>query len=519
MAERGPAADHRVVVVGAGMAGLVSALQLAAQGLNVTVVEAAPGPGGKVRQLWVGDAPVDSGPTVFTMRWVFDQIFESVGTTLEAELKITPLAVLAKHFWEDGSALDLFADPAKSLEAVRAFAGNAEADRFASFCQTTQKLYAALEGPFIRSPAPSFTSMPGQLGRQGMAALTRIGPFRSLWGSLGQQFRDPRLRQLFARYATYCGSSPWEAPATLMLIAQVEMDGVWSVEGGMHALAQCLARLGAERGVRFRYGQACERIEVLGGQINGVQLASGERMAADSVVFNGDIAALRTGLLGAPARAAVPVKAAERSLSAVTWSMNVATDGLALDRHNVFFRADYASEFKDIFRQQRLPQAPTVYLCAQDRGAGDTPAAGSPERLLCLVNAPATGDNTGRYRITPEALHACQISSFSLMQRCGLTITQGPSQRSTPMDFHQLFPATGGALYGQATHGWMSAFSRPGAPTPIAGLYLAGGSVHPGPGVPMAAMSGQQAAAAIMASPALTRRFHRVATSGGTLTR
>ncbi len=519
MAERSSAADHRVVVVGAGIAGLVSALQLAAQGLDVTVVEAAPGPGGKVRQLWVGDAPIDSGPTVFTMRWVFDQIFESVGTTLEAELKITPLAVLAKHFWEDGSALDLFADPARSVEAVRTFAGNAEADRFANFCKTTQKLYAALEGPFIRSPAPSFTSMPGQLGRQGMAALTQIGPFRSLWGSLGQQFRDPRLRQLFARYATYCGSSPWEAPATLMLIAQVEMDGVWAVEGGMHALAQCLARLGAERGVRYRYGQACERIEVLGGQVNGVQLASGERIGAESVIFNGDIAALRTGLLGAPARAAVPSKAATRSLSAVTWSMNVATEGLALDRHNVFFRADYASEFKDIFGQQRLPQSPTVYLCAQDRGAGDTPAAGSPERLLCLVNAPATGDNTGRHRITPEALQACQISSFSLMKGCGLTIAPGPSQRSTPMDFHQLFPATGGALYGQATHGWMSAFSRPGAATPIVGLYLAGGSVHPGPGVPMAAMSGQQAAAALMASPALTKRFHRVATSGGTLTR
>ncbi len=524
-AERLPGDDHRVVVVGAGIAGLVSALQLAHKGLAVTVVEAAPGPGGKVRQLWVGDAPIDSGPTVFTMRWVFDQIFESVGTTLQAELKITPLAVLAKHYWEGGasgsgaSALDLFADPARSIEAVRVFAGAAEAGRFAAFCQTTQKLYAALEGPFIRSPAPSFSSMPGQLGRQGMAALTQIGPFRSLWGSLGQQFRDPRLRQLFARYATYCGSSPWEAPATLMLIAQVEMDGVWSVEGGMHALAQCLARLGAERGVRFRYGQACERIEVLGGQVSGVQLANGDRLPADSVVFNGDIAALRSGLLGAPARAAVPAKAAPRSLSAVTWSMLAPTQGLALDRHNVFFRSDYKSEFKDIFEQQCLPLEPTVYLCAQDRGAGETPAAGSPERLLCLVNAPATGDNTGRHRITSEALQACQISSFSLMQRCGLTIAPGQSQRSTPMDFHQLFPATGGALYGQATHGWMSAFSRPGAATPIPGLFLAGGSVHPGPGVPMAAMSGQQAAAALLASPALTKRLHRAATSGGTLTR
>ncbi len=518
-AKRSALPEHRVVVVGAGMAGLVSALQLAHQGLAVTVVEAGATPGGKVRQLQVGGAGIDSGPTVFTMRWVFDQIFESVGTTLEAQLQITPLALLARHFWDGGGSLDLFADPEQSLEAVRAFAGDAEAARFAAFCQTAQKVYAALEGPFIRSPAPRMMTMPAQLGLGGLSALTQIGPLRSLWSSLGQQFRDPRLRQLFARYATYCGSSPWEAPATLMLIAQVEMNGVWSVQGGMHALAQCLARLGAERGVQFRYGTACERLLVQGSRVTGVQLAGGEQLLADSVVFNGDIAALRTGLLGEPARPAVPAKAAPRSLSAVTWSMNTPTAGLALDRHNVFFRADYESEFRDIFGRQRLPEQPTVYVCAQDRGAGSAPAPDTPERLLCLVNAPATGDAMGDKRITPEALQACQTNSFSLLQRCGLTITPGPSQCTTPQDFHELFPATGGALYGQATHGWMSAFSRPGAATPIAGLFLAGGSVHPGPGVPMAAMSGQQAAAALMASPALTKRSHPVATSGGTLTR
>jgi 1-hydroxycarotenoid 3,4-desaturase len=506
-----------VVVIGAGMAGLVSALQLASQGLAVTVLESAAGPGGKVRQLQVGGAAIDSGPTVFTMRWVFDQIFASAGTTLEAELKITKLPVLARHFWEDGSSLDLFADPARSLDAVKQFAGAAEAQRFEAFCQMAKKVYAALEGPFIRSPSPTFLQMPSRLGLGGLGVLTQLGPMRSLWDSLGQHFKDPRMRQLFARYATYCGSSPWEAPATLMLIAQVELDGVWSVQGGMHALAQCLARLAAERGVVFRYGCGCERIELQSGRVSGVQLTTGERLAAGSVVFNGDTAALRTGLLGAAAQAAVPAKVPPRSLSAVTWSVHAPTQGLALDRHNVFFTGDYAAEFKDIFGAQRLPRTPTVYVCAQDRGAGDTPLPGQSERLLCLVNAPAVGD---RNTLTPEAIEACQTTSFSLLQRCGLTIApDSPSQRTTPMQFHQLFPATGGALYGQATHGWMSAFARPGAQSPIPGLFLAGGSVHPGPGVPMAAMSGQQAAAALMASLGLTRRSPRGATSGGTLMR
>ena len=437
---------------------------------------------------------------------------------MEAELRLSALPILARHFWSDGSSLDLYADPQRSLEAVTQFAGAPEARRFAAFCATAREVYQALEGPYIRAAAPSALGLSGQLGARGLATLARIGPMRSLWESLGHYFRDPRLRQLFARYATYCGSSPWQAPATLMLIAQVELDGVWSVQGGMHALARKLAELAQARGARFCYGTRCEQIEVRDGRVQAVHLADGQRLQADSVVFNGDTAALRAGLLGDGLRAAVPAKAPQRSLSALTWSIHAPTEGLALDRHNVFFQADYASEFRDIFAAARLPSRPTVYVCAQDRGSGQASPAGA-ERLLCLVNAPANGDQAHSSQ-TEEALEQCQTTSFHLMRQCGLKIQAQDRQvlRTTPQDFARLFPATGGALYGQATHGWMSAFARPGARSPISGLYLAGGSVHPGPGVPMAALSGRQAAAALMASPALTRRSPRVATSGGTST-
>ena len=509
-------ADHQVVVIGAGMAGLVSALQLAQQGLSVTVVDKADQPGGKVRQILVDGAAVDSGPTVFTMRWVFDQVMASVGTRLEDELKIHRLNVLARHFWEDGSQLDLYADPQASYKSVAAFAGVAEAERFAQFCKTTREVYDALEKPFIRSPSPTMARMMGSLGPRGLATLASVGPMRSLWHSLGKHFTDPRLRQLFARYATYCGSSPWEAPATLMLIAQVEMDGVWAVEGGMHALAQCLMRLGSQRGVQFKFNSECERIELTQGRVSGVRLQSGESLPADSVVFNGDIAALRAGLLGAGTRQAVTSKVQPRSLSAITWSLHTPTSGLALDRHNVFFRSNYAQEFEAIFQHGRLPAQPTVYVCAQDRGTGASVAGA--EKLLCLVNAPANGDKRG---LSPQELADCTASSQELLAACGLSLQLEPSAsciRTTPQDFNQLFPATGGALYGQATHGWMAAFARSNAKSQVPGLYLAGGSVHPGPGVPMAAMSGQLAAAALMANLGLTKPSKVAATSGGTLT-
>jgi 1-hydroxycarotenoid 3,4-desaturase len=221
---------------------------------------------------------------------------------------------------------------------------------------------------------------------------------------------------------------------------------------------------------------------------------------------------LRQGLLGEDMRRAVPQDAPLRSLSAVTWSMHTPVQGVALDRHNVFFQSSYASEFDDIFERQRLPQKPTVYVCAQDRPADRD--AGQAERIFCLVNAPACGDGNG---ITEEALEQCQTHTFQHLQQLGLLLQPTPSNsiRTTPQDFHRRFPASGGALYGQATHGWTSIFSRPGSTTPLQGLFLAGGSVHPGPGVPMAALSGQRAAEAVMASLALTSTFPRGATFGG----
>ncbi len=504
--------EHKVVIVGAGMAGLSSAVRLAHRGLDVTVVEAAAGPGGKVHSREVDGVAIDSGPTVFTMRWVFDELLRSVGTSLEAELQISPLSVLARHFWPDGSQLDLSARAQDSEAAIAEWSSPQEAQRFRAFCQTTRELYATLEGPMIRAQRPKLGGFTARLGMQGLGVLARMGPMRSLWQQLGHQFTDPRLRQLFARYATYCGSDPWQSPATLMLIAQVEMDGVWSVDGGMVSMAQSLARVARRHGADFRYRSPCVHIAARQGRVCGVHLQSGEFLPADRVIFNGDVQALRQGLLGEHARSAVPQEAPTPSLSALTWSMHTPAQGVALDRHNVFFQDHYASEFEDIFERQRLPQKPTVYVCAQDRPG--QMQADQAERIFCLVNAPACGDGNGP---TEEAVEQCQTHTFQHLRQLGLSLqpTANNCIRTTPQDFHQRFPGSGGALYGQATHGWTSIFSRPGAQTPLTGLYLAGGSVHPGPGVPMASLSGQRAAEVVMESLVSTRQFPMEATFGG----
>jgi 1-hydroxycarotenoid 3,4-desaturase len=451
------------------------------------------------------------------MRWVFDELFDTVNASIDQLLKLTPLPILGRHAWDDGSMLDLYADPRASVDAIGRFAGPTEAKNFNRFCSKVREIYDLLQAPYIQSQTPSVVQLMGSIGLRGLGALASLGAMSNLWDCLGRFFKDVRLRQLFARYATYCGSSPWQAPATLMLIAQVEMDGVWSIEGGMHSLACCIESLAKKNGANFIYQQTCQSIDTQSGMTSGITLATGEVIQADAVIFNGDAAALHHGLLGQAATAATKPAAVERSLSAVTWSMYAKTSGFELDRHNVFFQSNYASEFEAIFKLHQLPKTPTVYLCAQDRAAG-MQASAAGERLLCLVNAPAVGDQS---LPTEESIEQCQQNSFQLLKRCGLEVqaTTSNIHRTTPEMFNQLFPATGGALYGQATHGWMSAFSRPTANSQIPGLILAGGSVHPGPGVPMAALSGRLGAAAAMAHLGSIKRSSQVVTSGGMLMR
>ncbi|MCU0835593.1 MAG: phytoene desaturase family protein [Chromatiaceae bacterium] len=497
-------ARSRAIVVGAGIGGLACAIELAARGVAVEVFERSGAPGGKMREVAIGDARLDAGPTVFTMRWVLEELFASAGTELAAEVGLKPIEVLARHAWEDGGRLDLFADRARTADAISAFSGPGEGQRYLEFCQEAAGIYRTLEAPYIRAHRPSPVGLVGRVGPGGLGDLWRIKPFATLWSVLSRRFTDPRLRQLIGRYATYCGSSPFLAPATLMLIAHVEQEGVWLVEGGMHRLAQAMAQVADGLGARIHYRAPVAEVLIKDRRARGVRLDSGERVEAGTLIFNGDIAALAGGRLGADARRAVaPSALGTRSLSALTWNLVAPTEGFPLVRHTVFFSSDYAAEFEAIFRAGRLPTIPTVYICAQDRGdRGDWPE-GQPERLLCLVNAPATGDTR-----PPSAseIEQCAERTFSLLERCGLKVRRDPHQSlvTTPARFAELFPATGGALYGQASHGWQASFTRPGSRSRIPGLYLAGGSTHPGAGVPMAAISGRLAASCVIEDLAST---------------
>jgi len=518
--------DDPVVIVGAGMGGLACALRLASQGIAVVVLESASSVGGKLREVGIDGERLDAGPTVLTMRQVFDDLFAEAGATLADHLTLKRAEILARHAWSGGARFDLFADLERSVAAIAAFAGLAEAKRYRAFCARARAIHDTLDRSFMRAARPNPLSLAKRVGIRGLGDLIRISPFATLWSELSTYFHDPRLLQLFGRYATYCGSSPFSAPATLMLVAHVEQEGVWLVDGGMQRIAEAVATLIGQRGGTIRLDARVAEITTLRGRASGVVLASGERIAASAVVFNGDTSALAAGLLGHEAtKATMPIEPKQRSLSALTWHVRAEPRGFPLTRHNVFFGDDSAREFDELFVQRIVPTDPTVYVCAQDRDASlQASTRDGPERWMCLINAPADADTKP---LNPEEIARCETRMWRKLAACGLSIERAttPATITTPTDFAAMFPATGGALYGRATHGWAASFERPSSKSRIAGLYLAGGSVHPGPGLPMAALSGRLAAEALMKDrPSTTRvastsRSHPAATSGGTSTR
>jgi len=502
---------ERVVVIGAGMGGLAAAIRLAAAGCAVTLIEAQAAPGGKMRALPSPAGPIDAGPTVLTLRQVFDDLFALAGQRLDDQLTLIPQPVLARHWWPDGSRLDLTGDTKADASAIASFAGEGEARAFRRFDRLAQGLHAAFEGPVMQAPRP-------RLGAIIRATLARpalwpaLLPGLSLAGLLRRQFRDPRLVQLFARYATYVGGRPTHAPSVLALIWRAEAAGVWAVEGGMHRLAFALADLARGLGVDLRFATPARRIVRQGGRVTGVQLQDGTTLPCAACVFAGDPAALVAGHLGEGLGAALPARATQpRSLSAWVWSFAARVEGpLAADllHHNVLFPKDTALEFGPIGKGA-MPETPTLYICAEDRASGSPPDG--PERFEIIVNAPAGHPDQ------PEDFARCHARTFQRLRQMGLRFSPepGPEALTSPAMLATLFPGSEGAIYGRSPEGTFATFARPPARTALPGLYLAGGGAHPGAGVPMAALSGRHAAEAVMADLTSASMSRPTAMPGG----
>jgi len=509
---RSTPAAGRAIVIGAGIGGLAASVRLAHAGHDVLVLERAAKPGGKLRTVPSAAGPVDAGPTVFTMRPRFEALFGAIGERLEDHLDLIAEPLLARHYWPDGARLDLYHDHGASLDAVHAFAGAKAAREFDDFCAWARALYEAFEGPIMGSDRPSLAA--ATLAVMARPSLWwRMRP-QSLHAALCAQFSDKRLAQLFGRYATYVGGSPFAAPALLGLIWHAEAQGVWRIRGGMIRLAEALAALAEARGATIACGQEVARIDRAPDGF-AVSLADGSRHMAERILFNGDPAALQRGLLGPDAAHAVaPDAVAPRTLSAFVWTFAARPQGAELAHHTVFFNDEYRREF-DAIRRGAAPDDATLYICAQDRGTGLAPTG--PERFEIIMNgAPVSGPAPDAPK-TREMFAQCRTQTFAMLEARGLAFDTlpGPQALTSPWDFAKAFPGSGGSLYGLSPNGMMATFRRPTVRSRIPGFYLAGGGVHPGAGVPMALSSGLHAAEAMLTDRTSTSTSRRTVMPGG----
>ncbi len=491
------------VVIGAGLGGLAAAIELAHAGRRVRVLEAGPRAGGKAGEAEVDGVRFDTGPSVLTLPAVAAALLARGGLDLRARPGLRALSPAFRYRWPDGAALDVHHDPAATLASVRAALGPAAEAELAGFLRYAAQIWDAAAPHFVLGPAPTFGRLLG-LGLGQLALVTRIDPLRSMAGGIRARVREPHLITLLERYATYNGSDPRQAPATLNCIAHVELAlGGYGVQGGISALVDALVEVAEGLGVELRLGSPAARLRLDGRRVTGVEGADGAVHEAGIVVVNADVAHLIEDLLPASAPHGLP-KAPPPSMSG--WTAVLRARRRAGDRarvaHEVLFPEVYADEFADIFDRDRPPEAPTVYTCAQEACHG-RPGWAEHEPLFVMANAPPEPRGAAR---PPEVWAALQERVLARLRGAGLIdADDAVVWTRTPTDLARELPGSRGAIYGAASNDRFAAFARPGNEVArLPGLFLASGGAHPGGGMPLAMQSGRLAAAAALGLPAPT---------------
>lgn len=487
--------EHPVIIVGAGLGGLSAAIHLAAAGRRVTLLEQNERVGGKLNLVQAGGFTFDTGPSLLTMPWVLRAVLAQGGARLEDELRLAPLDPLCRYAWPDGTRFDMWQQLPRLLAEIERLEP-ADVAGFLRFLAYAARIYQAVADPFLLGP---FTGLRSMLRPQLITDSLAIDPLRTVDAAVRSFFRSPHLRQLFSRYATYNGSSPYRAPATFNLIPYVELSqGGWHVCGGMYEIARALERVARRLGVEVRTGAAVERIVVRGGVACGVRLAGGEELPAAAVLANVDPRRVYGRLIPELRRLAERTERLELSYSGFVLMLGVSHIYPELAHHNIFFAADYRREFQAIV-DKGVPSAdPTIYLCAPSVTDPSLAPPGTMN-LFVLVNAPAL---TGRVSWSREA-GAYRDLVIRKLERVGLDGLGGQivvERVMTPADIEARYNAPGGAIYGLASNGPLSAFLRPPQRSPaVRGLYFAGGGTHPGGGIPLVLLSGRSAAQRLLA--------------------
>ena len=485
--------ESRVLVIGGGMGGLAVAIRLQALGHRVTVVERNAQVGGKLAVLADAGYTFDIGPSLMTLPAVFEELCALAGTSLDAELDLVRLDPQFRYSWPDGSTLTIHDDPQATVASVEEFApGNGA--QWEHYLQRAQRIWEVSERTFFAGPMSNPLALLRRM--RSPMDLWAIDSLRSLHRSASKALSDPRLVQLVDRYATYSGSSPYRAPATLACIAHIESRfGCWYPMGGLGQLAVMVERLARRMGVEIRTATEVTRLHTEAGRVTGAELQVAqtdqtEKCRVDLVVANADAEHLYRDLLGDEA-AVRRVQRADRSSSGFVICAGVRGTTPGLTHHNLWFSEDYRREFAQIAAGE-LPSDPTIYACVSSVTDPSQAPRGN-ENWFLLINtassrvsharSAASSDELDRDQATDRVLEGLARRGVELRDRIEVLHTLSPS------DLAQRYRAPGGAIYGTSSNGRRAAFMRPSNMTRYPNMFLVGGSSHPGGGLPLVTLS------------------------------
>lgn len=486
-----------VIVIGAGIGGLSAAIRLRLAGYEVSIYEKNAQVGGKMGQVSADGFRWDTGPSVITMRHVLEDLFTTAGRKMGDYITLIPVDPLTRYFYPDGTVLDASHDVDIMLHNI-AELNKDDVAGYRNYLNYAAQIHRVTGPVFIYDQPPTISSF----AKIPVWHWLKADPFRTMHGAIKSYVKSPHLQQLLGRFATYVGGSPYDAPATLNVIADVELNGgVWYPQGGIYTIAEGMALLAKELGIHIVTDCGVQQVDAPDGKVHGVILANGEKMFADAVVANVDVTTAYKHLLPQTPPVQKRLKTLqsyEASCSGLIFLLGVEGEYPQLAHHNIFFSADYRAEFDAIFKQNRLPDDPTIYVAITSK-ADPTHAPDGHENWFVLVNAPPL---TKHVFWSDEKINAYRPVILDKLARFGVDIRHNivSEHTFTPNTLQTMTGAWRGALYGPSPNSKWTAFRRPhNRCQDIRGLYFAGGTTHPGGGVPMVTLSGKVAAEMLIA--------------------
>lgn len=475
----------KCAVIGAGVSGLAAAIRMQNKGYQVTVFEANSFPGGKCSSESKDGYRFDMGPSVFTMPSYVDELFELSGKNPREHFNYIKLDPVYQYFFEDGTLLDAYHGKEKFAEQIAARTSDKKEDIILHL-EKTKTIYALTEEVFLQNSLHKLKNFFTWPVLRGILNFGKIGAFDTMNGANSKAFTDNRLVKIFNRYATYNGSSPYLSPATLNVIAHVEiMKGAYYPVGGMVSITRSLAKLGEDIGVQFRYKTPVKEILIKNNKAEGIRTDEGEEYF-DIIISNMDVYNSYKKLMPGIKR---PAKTLDqpKSSSGIIFYWGIKKEFPELGLHNILFADNYEEEFDTIFRKKAIYHDPTIYLNITSK---HTPTDAPPgcENWFAFINVP---NNQGQdWDAFISQARENMISKVSRILKTDIRPLIETEMVFDPRVIESRTSSAFGAIYGNSSNNKFAAFLRhANFSKDIKNLYFCGGSVHPGPSIPLCLLS------------------------------